>query len=71
VLHYLTKKQGIDERRVYISGFGPNRPVADNLTSDGKQKNRRVEFLIVAGTGPAPLPSEGGSSPEPLEDEEK
>lgn len=69
VLHYLVKQQNIDEGKIYISGFGPNRPIADNLTSDGKQKNRRVEFLIVAGTGPAPLPSEGGSSPEPLEEE--
>ncbi len=50
VFQYLTKKQGIDQGRIYISGFGPNRSVADNSTSEGKQRNRRVEFLIMAGT---------------------
>lgn len=54
VFHYLTKKQEIDEKRVSISGFGPNRPVADNNTTDGKQKNRRVEFLIIASSKTAP-----------------
>ncbi len=27
-------------------GFGSERPVADNRTSGGKQKNRRVEIFI-------------------------
>lgn len=56
VFHFLTKKQGIEEGKVYISGFGPNRPVADNNTPEGKQKNRRVEFLIVAGAETSPPP---------------
>lgn len=71
VFHYLTKKQGIDEGRVYISGFGPNRPVADNNTFEGKQKNRRVEFLIVAGTGTTPLPGKRSPVTEPSEEDEK
>jgi chemotaxis protein MotB len=54
VFHFLTKKQGIEEGKIYVSGFGPNRPVADNHTTDGKRKNRRVEFLILTAT-------EGGS----------
>lgn len=57
VFHYLTKKAQIDEGRISISGFGPNRPVADNATVEGKQKNRRVDFLIIASSKITPEPS--------------
>lgn len=57
VFHYLTKKAQIDEKRISISGFGPNRPVADNATVEGKQKNRRVDFLIIASSKITPEPS--------------
>ncbi len=47
VFKYLVS-QGIDEKRVYIAAYGPNRPVASNASDEGKRKNRRVEFLLVA-----------------------
>lgn len=51
VFKFLTS-QGIDEKRIYIAAYGPNRPVASNSTDEGKRKNRRVEFLLVALTKP-------------------
>jgi chemotaxis protein MotB len=51
VFKFLTT-HGIDEKRVYIAAYGPNRPVASNASDDGKRKNRRVEFLLVALTKP-------------------
>ncbi len=40
-------KHGIAASRLVAKGFGPDKPVADNATPEGKEKNRRVEFNIV------------------------
>ena len=44
VLSYL--KTRIDVSRYRAAGYGDTRPVASNATSEGKQKNRRVEFDV-------------------------
>jgi OmpA-OmpF porin, OOP family len=43
---YLLKK-GIEKRRLAYKGFGKSKPVDDNQTDIGRQKNRRVEFIIT------------------------
>ena len=43
---YLQSK-GIDANRVYTEGKGEKQPVADNKTSAGRAKNRRVEIEVV------------------------
>ena len=47
---YLITK-GIEKNRVYTEGKGEKQPVADNKTSAGRSKNRRVEIEVV-GTRP-------------------
>lgn len=47
VFHYLVNKANIDEKRIHIAGFGPNRPMATGVSEREKAKNRRVEFLIL------------------------
>lgn len=38
---------GIAESRLEAVGFGEKKPIADNKTPEGKEKNRRVEFNVI------------------------
>lgn len=40
--------RGIDESRVRARGFGMSVPIASNGTDEGRQRNRRTEFVILA-----------------------
>ena len=46
VARYLVDR-GTDTRRYYVVGYGEERPIASNSTTDGKQRNRRVEIEIA------------------------
>lgn len=40
-------KQGIDESRLSTKGYGAQLPRDDNRSADGRDHNRRVEFVLV------------------------
>ena len=42
---YIASK-GVDASRMITAGFGSKKPVADNKTAAGRQKNRRIEIKI-------------------------
>ncbi len=44
VKEYLVNK-GIHSTRISTSGMGPDKPITSNKTAEGKQKNRRIEFV--------------------------
>ncbi len=46
VFEYIIGK-GIDARRLITEGFGETRPIDTNTTTEGKARNRRVEFHIL------------------------
>lgn len=46
VVSHLVEQYGIDRSRLSAKGYGFTRPIADNATEDGKQKNRRIEAVI-------------------------
>jgi OOP family OmpA-OmpF porin len=39
--------RGIRAESIAVTGEGPDRPVADNRTPDGRARNRRIEFKVV------------------------
>lgn len=49
---YLAQK-GIDPKRLTSKGYGSTKPMATNDTEEGREKNRRVEFMILEKS-PAP-----------------
>jgi OOP family OmpA-OmpF porin len=50
VREYIIKKFGISGSRIRALGYGPHKPIADNRTKEGRQKNRRViaQFETIA-----------------------
>jgi outer membrane protein OmpA-like peptidoglycan-associated protein len=38
--------QGVESDRISVVGLGPDRPVADNATREGRARNRRVEIVL-------------------------
>jgi OOP family OmpA-OmpF porin len=46
VRQYLIDNFSIDASRISAVGHGANRPIADNDTEEGRQKNRRIEAVI-------------------------
>ena len=61
VRQYIIDK-GIHPDRLTAKGYGPYKPIADNKTDDGRQKNRRVEFHIRDNAAGQP---EGGGGAQP------
>jgi len=54
VMDYLVEK-GIARGRLTAKGFGPTVPLETNDSADGRERNRRVEFVIITTT------TDGGS----------
>ncbi len=46
VVEYLISK-GIEKNRMRSVGWGEEKPIADNSIEEGRQQNRRVEFVII------------------------
>jgi OOP family OmpA-OmpF porin len=44
---YLTDNKGVSANRLKTVGYGESRPVADNATREGRQRNRRVIAVII------------------------
>lgn len=48
VVQYLNEKDNVDGTRLMAVGCGENNPIASNGTVEGRNKNRRIEMIILA-----------------------
>jgi outer membrane protein OmpA-like peptidoglycan-associated protein len=47
VMSWLVQYGGVDAKRLTAKGYGETKPIASNDTEEGRQLNRRVDFVIV------------------------
>ena len=47
VVQVLQNRFGVDPSRLSAAGRGEYRPIADNSTDSGRQRNRRTEIIII------------------------
>lgn len=43
----ILKNVGIKGNRIEVIGASDSEPIADNSTSTGREKNRRVQFKVI------------------------
>lgn len=47
VLRFFIDNEGLDAETFQYAGYADTRPAVDNATAEGKQKNRRVEIIVL------------------------
>jgi len=51
IVHYLVKTHDLPPERLSAIGYGEYRPIADNRAEEGRQKNRRVDVVLLSAAG--------------------
>lgn len=46
VYEYVVGRTRLRPSQIFVAGFGPNHPLVSNATSAGRDRNRRVEFVV-------------------------
>ncbi|NLA34333.1 MAG: OmpA family protein [Actinobacteria bacterium] len=64
VLRYLVEVRGVPKERIAAAGYGEQRPIADNASTDGRSRNRRVDIAVLAEATVVEL-SDGSASVTP------
>ncbi len=62
VVRFFQERQGIPGNKLAGKGFGEHQPIADNITEEGKAKNRRVDIQIVRIVGGSEVIQAEGSN---------
>ncbi len=47
-MHYMSEEGGIDAGKIGVAGYADSKPLVPNDTAEGRNKNRRVEFVFSA-----------------------
>ena len=60
----LLNSDDVPRERLSIAGYADTAPVDDNETAEGRQKNRRVDIVILNETGVKGEPARAAAKPE-------
>jgi OOP family OmpA-OmpF porin len=52
-------QQGVPEIQIVARGYGEGQPIADNATSEGRARNRRVVMFVLSNPGEVKVEGEG------------
>jgi outer membrane protein OmpA-like peptidoglycan-associated protein len=52
VMAFMVNPGGIAQARLSSQGHGFSKPIADNATKEGRQKNRRVDLVVMDRKSP-------------------
>ncbi len=47
IKQFFVQKFEIDSKRLLVKAYGESKPLEDNSTQEGREKNRRVEFIRI------------------------
>ncbi len=64
IVHYLIDAHEFPPERVSAIGYGEYRPIADNSLEEGRQKNRRVDVVVLSNAGEQGEPMKPGKQSE-------
>jgi outer membrane protein OmpA-like peptidoglycan-associated protein len=48
---HMVLRDGFDPARIFVKGYGESKPIEDNAKDEGRERNRRVELLILVPEG--------------------
>lgn len=63
VVRFLVEEAGLDPQRLAGVTFGQHQPVADNATSEGRARNRRIEIVLAEPERRAPAAAPATPAP--------
>jgi OmpA-OmpF porin, OOP family len=58
-------KRGLDQTRLTATGYGFDKPIGDNKTPEGRQMNRRVQFIVTEKKAIPVITTKQGVTPPP------
>ena len=59
---HLFEEEGVNPQRMQAIGYGQYRPIAENTTAEGRNKNRRVNLVVLAQGDPRKIMQQRSNS---------